>query len=72
MNYISEFYRSRARWHYGVAVLAVAIALLLKLLLIPLIDRESPFLLFFAAVLVSAWYGGIKITFQDKSKVTGM
>lgn len=43
---------------YGIAVLAVAIALLLKLLLNPLIDRESPFLLFFAAVLASTWYGG--------------
>jgi PAS domain S-box-containing protein len=43
---------------YGVAVLTVTLALLLKLLLIPLIEVESPFLLFFAAVLVSAWYGG--------------
>ena len=50
--------RSRRR-RYGVAVLAVAIALLLKLLLVPLIQEESPFLLFFAAVMVSAWYGGL-------------
>lgn len=60
MNYISGFYRKGFRWrHYGVAVLTVAIALLLKLLLAPLIDHESPFLVFFAAVIVSAWYGGM-------------
>ena len=34
------------------------VVLLLKLLLNPFIDEESPFLLFFAAVLISAWYGG--------------
>lgn len=44
---------------YGLAVLAVAIALLVKLLLTPLIAGESPFLLFFGAVMVSAWYGGM-------------
>jgi K+-sensing histidine kinase KdpD len=43
---------------YGVPVLAVAIAIVLKLLLAPLIQDESPFLLFFAAVAVSAGYGG--------------
>ncbi len=46
------------RWRYGVAVLAVAVALALKLLLKPLLEMESPFLIFFAAVMVSAWYGG--------------
>lgn len=45
-------------WPYGVAVLAVAVALALKLLLQPLLEMESPFLIFFAAVMVSAWYGG--------------
>lgn len=56
MNYISGFYKKGFRWRrYGVAVLAVAIALLLA----PLIEHESPFLLFFAAVMVSAWYGGM-------------
>ncbi len=44
---------------YGVAVLAVAIALLIKLLLAPLIQEESPFLLFFTAITASAWYGGL-------------
>jgi PAS domain S-box-containing protein len=42
-------------------VLAVGIALLLQLSLIPLIGgdpRSSPFLLFFAAVMVAAWSGG--------------
>jgi K+-sensing histidine kinase KdpD len=42
---------------YGVAVIAVALALLLTRLLWPLLDR-TVFSLFFAAVMVSAWYGG--------------
>ena len=37
---------------YGVAVVSVMLTLLLKLLLEPLICTESPFLLFFAAVMV--------------------
>jgi PAS domain S-box-containing protein len=45
-------------WRYGVAVLAVAIALAVKLFLSDLIDLESPFMLFFTAILVSTWYGG--------------
>ena len=45
---------------YGIAVLAVALTLLLKLLLDPLLETENPFLLFFAAVMVSAWYGGMR------------
>ncbi|MBV8885981.1 MAG: DUF4118 domain-containing protein [Chroococcidiopsidaceae cyanobacterium CP_BM_RX_35] len=45
--------------HYGVAIFSVGLALLLMLLLDPLLSmRESPFLLFFGAVMVSAWYGG--------------
>lgn len=44
---------------YGIAVLAVALALLLKLLLEPVIVQETPFLLVFAAVIISAWYGGL-------------
>lgn len=60
MNYISGFYTKGFRWRcYGVAVLAVAIALLLNLLVAPLIEHESPFLLFFAAMMMSAWYGGM-------------
>ena len=48
--------RGGSRW--GVALLAVAAAALLKLSIAPWVDRESPFLFFFAAVMVSAWYGG--------------
>jgi PAS domain S-box-containing protein len=43
---------------YSVAVLAVVIALGIKLLLDPLFEVESPFLLFFAAIMTSALYGG--------------
>ena len=44
---------------YSVAAFAVAVALLIKLLLEPLIVQETPFLLVFVAVLFSAWYGGL-------------
>jgi K+-sensing histidine kinase KdpD len=43
---------------YGLAVAAVALATLLKLLLVPLIQEQTPFLLFFFAILLSAWVGG--------------
>jgi len=60
MNLIGSLARKRSQWwRYGFAVLTVAIALLVKLLLQALIQHESPFLLFFAAVLVSARYGGM-------------
>lgn len=45
---------------YGVAVLAVVLAILLMLLLNPWVGMsQSPFLMFFGAVMVSAWYGGM-------------
>ncbi|MBW4556992.1 MAG: DUF4118 domain-containing protein [Trichormus sp. ATA11-4-KO1] len=46
---------------YGVVILIVAIALVVMLLLDPWLDMSrTPFLLFFGAVMVSAWYGGLK------------
>ena len=44
---------------YAVALLAVGSVLLLTLLLQPLL-KQTIFLLFFAAVAVSAWYGGME------------
>lgn len=44
--------------HYGVAVVAVGLALLLSFLAQPLIE-QNPFLIFFAATALSAWYGGL-------------
>lgn len=44
-------------WRISVAVLAPAIALLIKLLLAPASKQESPFVLFYAAVLASDRYG---------------
>lgn len=44
---------------YGVAVLAVGIALVLELLLASLIGEQGTFLLFFVAVAVSALFGGL-------------
>lgn len=47
--------------HYGVAVLAVVLALMLMLWLDSwLAMTNTPFLMFFGAVMVSAWYGGMK------------
>lgn len=43
---------------YGFAVLAVALAFLLGPLFYPVAGAQSPFLLFLAAVLGGAWYGG--------------
>ncbi len=45
-------------WRYSVSLFAIAIALFVQLFLTPLGELESPFLLFLAAVMVSAWYGG--------------
>jgi PAS domain S-box-containing protein len=44
---------------YGVALLAVGVAFAIKLLLDPLIVQETPFLLVFGAIMISAWYGGL-------------
>jgi PAS domain S-box-containing protein len=45
---------------YGIAVLAVVLAMLLMLLVNPWVSMsQSPFLIFFGAVIVSAWYGGM-------------
>lgn len=53
--------RNRQLTSYGVALSAVAIALLLMLILEPwLAVSQAPFLLFFGAIMLSAWYGGLK------------
>ncbi len=47
-------------WRYGIAFSTVAIALLLKLLLNPWSrQEETPFLLFFAAIIASTRYAGV-------------
>jgi PAS domain S-box-containing protein len=44
---------------YGMAIASVTIALLLMLALDPVLQlTQAPFLLFFGAVAISAWYGG--------------
>ncbi len=56
---VKDFQVSRSRVsRYAVAVLAVTVTFAIKLILDPLIGRETPFLLFFGAVMASAWYGG--------------
>ncbi len=51
--------RSSPFLRYGVAVIAIALALGLKLLVDPLIAQQSPFLLLAGAVMVAAWFGGL-------------
>ncbi len=59
---ISEEHESHPLWtavvRYGVAVLVVCLAAGLTLLLPP-IAQGTTFLFFFAAVMLSAWYGGL-------------
>lgn len=47
---------------YGVALLAVGLALLVQMLLVPWFETSpdaTPFLTFFAAMMVAAWFGGL-------------
>src|SRR5262245_60470437 len=51
--------RGRSAWsRYGAALLSVVGATLLRLWLDPLL-AEAGFTLFFVAVVVAAWYGGV-------------
>ncbi|ARV60345.1 hypothetical protein BZZ01_18460 [Nostocales cyanobacterium HT-58-2] len=46
---------------YGVAIVSIVIALVLMVVLDPWLEMtKSPFLLFFGAIMLSAWYGGHK------------
>lgn len=42
---------------YGLAVLAVSLATVLRLALDPILGEHLPFLMFFIAIVVTAWYG---------------
>jgi PAS domain S-box-containing protein len=54
-----------SKWHarvlftYGVAVLAIILALLVQLLFLPVLGELGPYLIFLIAVMVSAAYGGL-------------
>ncbi len=43
---------------YGIALGSVALATGIKIAIAPFMEMETPFLLYFAAIMVSAWYGG--------------
>ena len=45
---------------YGVAVAAVALATVIKMALDPILGHDSPFLLFFGAIVLAAWFGGVE------------
>src|SRR3712207_153202 len=51
--------RSSLFLRYGVAVMAVVLVIVLKLLVDPLIADQSPFLLLAGAVIIGAWFGGL-------------
>ena len=51
--------RPTALARYGVAVVSVAIALSVRIALLHVLDLHSPFLLLFAAVMLSSAYGGL-------------
>jgi PAS domain S-box-containing protein len=53
-------YRNSWLFRYGVSVVSVIVALALKLAIGPLLIVEAPFVLFLAAVMVSAWAGGLR------------
>ena len=55
-----EFGQATPRVGMGVAVISVAAAVLLRFALAPLLGSETPFILFFAAVLASASIGGLR------------
>ncbi|MBC1224098.1 PAS domain S-box protein [Nostoc sp. UCD121] len=59
---VSEKFLMMRSWllTYGVTILAVIAALLLTQLLLPVFE-PSVFTLFYAAVAVSAWYGGMRL-----------
>jgi PAS domain S-box-containing protein len=45
--------------HYGIAVLSVAVALAVRLVLFDQLGGRSPYLTFFPAVVITAYYGGL-------------
>ncbi|WP_437878827.1 ATP-binding protein [Sorangium sp. So ce513] len=53
------FRKRSAPVRYGAAVLIAGIAIALKLWLHELLGSEAPFLLYFPAVVASAWFGGL-------------
>jgi signal transduction histidine kinase len=50
--------QSSLELRYGLVLLAVALTLVLRLLLQPVLGESAPLLIFILPVLVSAWYGG--------------
>jgi two-component sensor histidine kinase len=45
---------------YGCAILTIALALLARMLLIPYIGAQFPFATVYLAVIITAWYGGLR------------
>src|ERR1041385_672279 len=45
-------------WRYGFAVFLVVVAFAIRYAMSPVLGEELPFMLFIAAALIAAWYGG--------------
>lgn len=60
MNMVQYPVRPPSYKRYAVAITSVGLALLLKSFFVPFIEVESPFLIFFSTVVISAWYGGFE------------
>ena len=55
-----RFMPALAAWRvYALAVLSVGAAGLLRWAIDPLLGRESPFILFYPAIMLSGWFGGL-------------
>lgn len=64
-------FAARPEWHadksalkdYGIAILAVALAFLVRWMLWSVLGTSSPFLIHLHAIIIAAWYGGIRSGF---------
>jgi K+-sensing histidine kinase KdpD len=54
-----RMFRSRTLRRYAVALLAFGLSLLIRLLLSSALGVTVPYITFFPAIMVSAWYGGL-------------
>src|SRR5687767_6925767 len=48
------------RWRYGVALVAIGLAFLVRHLFAPFLDDHVVFMLLLCTVMISAWYGGLR------------
>jgi PAS domain S-box-containing protein len=59
MKGLQDFTGRSAPLRYGAAVFSIAVALLVRMALGPLLGDQLPFVTFFAAIAAAAWFGGV-------------